>query len=87
MLSIYCHLTTGAACQNNKFALSQSRYSECPPLALMHAINRLVKLTMDLSMDPAANHSASTEELLLALNVLRDITTLFCSFIHRLVEN
>jgi len=29
---------------------SHIRYSKYPPLALMHAFNRLVKLRMDLSM-------------------------------------
>ena len=32
------------------------RYSECPLLALMHALNHLMKLRMDLSMDYAASY-------------------------------
>jgi len=30
--------------------VSHTWYSKCPPLALMHALNRFVKLRMDLSM-------------------------------------
>jgi len=30
--------------------ISHTRYSKCPPLALMHALNHLMKLRMDLSM-------------------------------------
>ena len=60
MLSVCWYLTTGSIWCSNKFAqhvmatnlqhFSHIRYSKCTLLALMHALNGLEKLRIDLSM-------------------------------------
>jgi len=56
--------------------VSHTRCSKCPPLALMHAVNRLVKLRMeDGQWDPAASHFRSTEELILTQKYMSDVAS------------